>query len=65
MGNTGGVYYSIDDIGNKKTNYYDETPTIKQYKYQIKKGRRMVFYSFKDWKEHVVKEDNCRKELAI
>lgn len=62
---TSGIYYSIDDKGEKKWDFLDEPPTVKQYKYQIKKGRRIAFLSFKDWKEHLVKEEHCRKELAI
>ena len=62
---TSGVYYSIDDKGEKMWDFLEETPTIKQYKYQIKKGRRIVFLSFTDWKEHLVREEHCRKELTI
>ena len=62
---TNGVYYSVDDKGEIMWDYLDQIPTVKQYKSQIKKGRRIAFHSFKDWKEHLVKEEHCRKELTM
>ncbi|GAA0863521.1 hypothetical protein [Paraclostridium tenue] len=55
-----GIWYAIDDKGNKGMAYLKE-PTKKQAKYQrSKNGKRIVFLSFKDWKEHLVLEDELK-----
>lgn len=55
-----GIWYAIDDKGNKGMAYLKE-PTKKQAKYQrTKNGKRIVFLSFKDWKEHLVLEDDLK-----
>ncbi|MCR1848240.1 hypothetical protein NSA42_03020 [Paeniclostridium sordellii] len=55
-----GIWYAIDDKGNKGMAYLKE-PTKKQAKYQrTKNGKRIVFLSFKDWKEHLVLEDELK-----
>lgn len=55
-----GIWYAIDDKGNKGMAYLKE-PTKKQAKYQrTKNGKRIVFLSFKDWKEYLVLEDDLK-----
>lgn len=55
-----GIYYVVDNEGNKTWDFVDK-PTLKQYKYQVKKnGRRTVFLSFKDWKEYIVNESDLK-----
>ena len=55
-----GIWYAIDDKGNKGMTYLEE-PTKKQAKYQrTKNGKRIVFLSFKDWKEYLVLEDELK-----
>ncbi|CEN75427.1 Uncharacterised protein [[Clostridium] sordellii] len=55
-----GIWYAIDDKGNKGMTYLEE-PTKKQAKYQrAKNGKRIVFLSFKNWKEYLVLEDELK-----
>lgn len=54
-----GIYYAVDNQGNKCWDFIDK-PTLKQYKYQLKKGRRTVFLSFKDWKEYLINEEDLK-----
>lgn len=52
-----GFYYAIDNDGFKGMAYINK-PTGKQAKYQRQKhNRRIVFLSFKDWREHLVSEN--------
>lgn len=58
--NSDGIWYAMDDKGNRGMTYLEE-PTKKQAKYQrTKNGKRIVFLSFKDWKEHLVLEDELK-----
>lgn len=51
-----GFYYAIDNDGDKGMAYINK-PTLKQAKYQRQKhNKRIVFFSFNDWKEHLVSE---------
>lgn len=53
--NSEGFYYAIDDFGDKGMAYIN-TPTGKQAKYQSQKhNKRIVFLSFNDWKEYLVR----------
>lgn len=56
VNHTQGIYYAVDNQGNRVWDFVDEKPTLKQAKYQRKKGRRIVFLNFKDWKEYIVNE---------
>lgn len=51
-----GIYYAVSNDGRKGMMYL-ERPTKKQAKYQRQKnGKRIIFFSFKDWTEHLVNE---------
>ncbi|MGL5713951.1 MAG: hypothetical protein ACRCXT_09110 [Paraclostridium sp.] len=51
---SGGFYYAVDEKGNRGMAYLDK-PTTKQASYQRQKhGKRIVFLSFKDFKEYLV-----------
>ncbi|CEQ00299.1 Uncharacterised protein [[Clostridium] sordellii] len=51
-----GFYYAIDNNGDKGMAYINK-PTSNQTKYQMQKhNKRIVFFSFNDWKEHLVNE---------
>jgi len=55
--NSEGIYYAISNDGKKGMSYF-EKPTKKQAKYQRQKnGRRIIFLSFKDWKEYLLNEN--------
>lgn len=52
-----GIYYAVANDGTKGMAYLDK-PTQKQAKYQRQKnGKRIVFLSFKDWKEYYISEN--------
>jgi hypothetical protein len=52
-----GIYYTVDNHGKRIFDFVACKPTKKQAQYQRNKnGARIVFLSFKDWKEHLVKE---------
>ncbi|MGG7212082.1 hypothetical protein ACQPUY_00540 [Clostridium nigeriense] len=52
-----GIYYAVANDGTKGMAYLDK-PTKKQAKYQRQKnGKRIVFLSFKDWKEYSISEN--------
>lgn len=52
-----GIYYAVANDGTKGMTYL-EKPTKKQAKYQRQKnGKRIVFLSFKDWKEYSIAEN--------
>ncbi|NEZ80357.1 hypothetical protein EXM60_14515 [Clostridium botulinum] len=52
-----GIYYAVNNNGERAYDFVDK-PTKKQVKYQrVKNGRRTVFFSFKDWKEYIVNEE--------
>lgn len=52
-----GIYYAVANDGTKGMIYLDK-PTKKQAKYQRQRnGKRIVFLSFKDWKEYSVSEN--------
>lgn len=52
-----GIYYAISTDRTKGISYL-EKPTKKQAKYQRQKnGKRIVFLSFKDWKEYSISEN--------
>lgn len=51
-----GIYYAVENDGTKGMTYL-EKPTRKQAKYQRQRnGKRIVFLSFKTWKEYEVNE---------
>lgn len=53
---TDGIYYAVANDGCKGMAYL-EKPTKKQAKYQrLRNGKRIVFLSFKDWKEYNIPE---------
>lgn len=53
-----GIYYAVANDGSKGMTYLDK-PTKKQAKYQRQKnGKRIVFLSFKDWKEYSISEND-------
>lgn len=55
-----GIYYTVNNKGEKVWDFVDK-PTLKQYKYQIKKnGNRTVFLNFNDWKEYIVNESDLK-----
>lgn len=55
-----GIYYAVANDGTKGMAYLDK-PTKKQAKYQRQRnGKRIVFLSFKYWKEYSI----CENELA-
>ncbi|WP_407301696.1 hypothetical protein [Clostridium botulinum] len=49
-----GIYYSVYNDGTRCWDFIDNKPTYKQAKYQDNKGRRIIFFSFKDWKEYIM-----------
>ncbi|RFM19723.1 hypothetical protein C1147_08600 [Clostridium botulinum] len=49
-----GIYYSVYNDGTRCWDFIDNKPTYKQAKYQNNKGRRIIFFSFKDWKEYIM-----------
>lgn len=51
-----GIYYAVNNSGVKEWDFVD-CPTLKQARYQRKKGRRIIFLSFENWKEYLVKEE--------
>lgn len=52
-----GIYYAVANDGTKGMSYLDK-PTKKQAKYQRQKNsKRIVFLSFKDWKEYSISEN--------
>jgi len=55
--NSDGIHYAVLNEGVKGITFF-ERPTRKQAKYQrVKNGKRIVFLSFKDWKERIVNEN--------
>lgn len=50
--NTSGIYYSVNNNGLRCWDFVNQKPTLKQVKYQEKKGRRIVFFNFNDFKEY-------------
>ncbi|MFQ9249240.1 MAG: hypothetical protein ACLR3R_18485 [Clostridium paraputrificum] len=55
-----GIYYCVANDGSKGMVYL-ERPTKKQAKYQRQKnGKRIVFLSFRDWKEYDISENELR-----
>lgn len=57
MRSVNGIYYAVANDGTKGMAYLDK-PTKKQAKYQRQKnGKRIVFLSFKDWKEYSISEN--------
>lgn len=56
-----GIYYTINNEGKRVYDFIDK-PTLKQYKYQIRKnGHRTVYLDFNDWKEYIVNESNLNE----
>lgn len=54
--NSVGIYYAVSNSGQRGM-FYLEKPTKKQAAYQRQKNdKRIVFFSFKDWKEYTVAE---------
>ena len=52
-----GIYYAVANDGTKGMLYLDK-PTKKQAKYQRQRNdKRIVFLSFKDWKEYSISEN--------
>lgn len=52
-----GIYYAVDKQGRRTYDFVDK-PTKRQASYQRNKnGYRVVFLSFRDWKEYVVDEE--------
>lgn len=55
--NSSGLYYAVSNDGTKGMMYL-EKPTKSQAKYQRQAhGKRIVFLSFKDWKEYLINEN--------
>ncbi|WP_154826931.1 hypothetical protein [Clostridium butyricum] len=50
-----GIYYSINNNNSKTWDFVDR-PSKKQAIYQRRKGRRIVFLSFRDFKEYIINE---------
>lgn len=58
--NTHGIWYAVDNKGNRGMTY-SEKPTKKQAQYQrTKNGMRIVYLSFKDFKEYLVEENELK-----
>lgn len=58
--NTHGIWYAIDNKGNRGMAYLEE-PTKKQAQYQrTKNGMKIVYLSFKDFKEYLVEESKLK-----
>lgn len=55
--NRNGIYYAINTNGSKTWDYIDR-PTKKQALYQRRKGRRIAFLSFRDFKEYIIDNDD-------
>lgn len=52
---TNGIYYAVNDKGEKGMLYFETPPTKKQAQHQYKKnGKKIVFLDFKTWKIHLV-----------
>ena len=52
-----GIYYAVTNEGEKHWDFIEE-PTKKQAQYQRRKNdNRIVFFSFEDWKEYLVSEN--------
>lgn len=60
VNNRTGIYYAVDN-NNERTWDFIDKPTLKQAVYQRRKGRRIVFLNFKDWKEYLVSENELKQ----
>ena len=60
INNRTGIYYTVTNEGKRRWDFVDK-PTLKQYKYQLKKnGERTVFLNFQDWKEYIITEEDLK-----
>lgn len=54
-----GIYYAVNNYGERTYDFVDERPTKKQAEYRRKKyGDRIVYMDFIDFKEYSINEDD-------